>query len=264
MKYWTVDSFTSTRFYGNPAGVVLLTENVDDVLMQRMAAEHNLSETAFVLQKSPGNWEIQFFTPRVEVRLCGHATLAAGHIIFGEQLDNSKQISFLSKAGILMVERGMQTAQYRMQLPSDRRVKPYAGPTAPLLKALGVPSQEVLRGTDDVIVITENEKNIRGARPDFFSLGEILARGIILTSRGDNPEVDFVCRCFYPACGINEDPVTGSAFATLAPLWGERLGRAALRGVQCSERGGTVTCEIDDTSTVLIGSAVTYLKGTIL
>ncbi len=256
MKYYVVDAFSEEIFGGNPAGVCILEEAIDKELMQQIAAENNLSETAFVFEVADG-YELKWFTPTAEVDLCGHATLAAAHIIATEIHPGKKKMRFNTLSGILEVEK--QDELYEMNLPGKK--PKIAMWTKDMETALGIKADKAYLARDLVIPL-KNEKMVKELRPDFRKLGVLdHGMGVIVTAKGD--EVDFVSRCFYPKIGINEDPVTGSAHAALTLYWSEILNKKVMIAKQLSKRGGTVYCEDQGDRVVISGKAKTYLKGTI-
>lgn len=256
MKYFVVDAFSEEIFGGNPAGVCVLEEQIDKELMQQIAGENNLSETAFVFEVADG-YELKWFTPTAEVELCGHATLAAAHIIATEIHPGKKNMRFNTLSGILEVEK--KNELYRMNFPS--RKPRLAMWTKDMEAALGVKAEKAFLSRDLVIPM-ENEKMVKEIRPDFRKLAMLdHGMGVIVTAKGD--ETDFVSRCFYPKIGIDEDPVTGSAHAALTPYWSEILNKKVMIAKQLSKRGGTVYCEDLGDRVVISGKAKTYLKGQI-
>ncbi len=257
MKYYVVDAFSEKIFGGNPAGVCILDEPIEKELMQQIAAENNLSETAFVFEVADG-YELKWFTPTAEVDLCGHATLATGHIIATMIHPGVKRMRFNTLSGILEVEK--QGELYRMNFPS--RKPKLAMWTNDMEGALGVKGKNVYLSRDLVIPL-ESEKMVQDLRPDFKKLAMLdRGMGVIVTARGE--DVDFVSRCFYPKIGIDEDPVTGSAHAALAPFWSEILKKKVMVAKQLSQRGGMVYCEDQGERVVISGKASTYLEGKIM
>lgn len=253
---YQVDAFTSRLFGGNPAGIVPLEEWLSDEQMQNIAAENNLSETAFFVEEGNG-YRLRWFTPSVEVDLCGHATLAAAHILFEELGYGEDEIIFKTKSGLLTVKKEGQ--RLSMNFPADDM--PQAEGPSVLFKALGIlPTPEVYK-TDDYMVVLESEKEVADLQPDFSMLNEVDARGVIVTAAGD--KVDFVSRFFAPQSGIDEDPVTGSAHTKTTPYWSKKLGKDELEACQISERGGELTCRMKGDRVEILGTAVTYLKGEI-
>jgi PhzF family phenazine biosynthesis protein len=257
LPLFQVDAFASEVFSGNPAAIVPLREWISADLMQLIATENQLSETAFYVPTKDG-YDLRWFTPVTEVDLCGHATLAAAHVLFTEEGLAGEEVSFATRSGELAVER-VETG-YRMDFPADE-TRPLPERLAEVEKALGNPVQELLAGREDLVAVVESEEEVRKLDPDFRGIARLEERGILVTAPGR--EFDFVSRCFFPRFGIDEDPVTGSAHTTLAPLWTERLGKNPLRAAQVSERGGEIGCEVADDRVLLDGRAVTFLRGEI-
>jgi PhzF family phenazine biosynthesis protein len=252
---YQVDAFAEGLFAGNPAAVCPLQTWLDDGLMQRIAAENNLAETAFFVwseQACPLRW----FTPTQEVNLCGHATLASAHVIFNELHPDLQVIEFQTRSGPLTVRR--HPSGLEMNFPS-RPPGPCVIP-ADLAVALGQTPISVLGG-EDLFVVLASEEQVIGLRPDFRGLKTMPFRGVIATARGR--DCDFVSRFFAPAAGIDEDPVTGSAHCALAPYWAGQLNRTSLTGRQLSLRGGVVDCEVLGERVLLRGRCVPYLRGII-
>lgn len=261
MRIFVVDAFTDRPFRGNPAGVCLVEEAVEEGWMQRVAAEMRHSETAFVRPLEVlGEFELRWFTPEVEVRLCGHATLAAAHVLFTEWIAAwDKPIRFHTRSGVLTVVTTAQGMELDFPaVPAVRMPEPPAG----LAAALGVEPEWVARNEqDDVLAVVADAGTVRGLRPDLALLGTIDARGVCVTAPADVEGDDFVSRFFAPSVGIPEDPVTGSAHCMLAPYWAERLGRTSLTGRQVSAREGVVRTTLQGDRVLLGGEAVTVLKG---
>jgi PhzF family phenazine biosynthesis protein len=254
--YW-VDAFTDRVFRGNPAAVVPLWSWIDDGLMQAIAAENNLSETAFFVPKGEG-FHLRWFTPTVEVPLCGHATLAAGHVVMHSIDPSRKAVAFDTLSGRLGVSR--DGARLALDFPSQP-AEPSPSPPG-LAEALGAPPAEVRATVGNFLVVLESEQAVRDLAPDFAALARVVGkRGIIVTAKGG--EVDFVSRYFAPQFGIPEDPVTGSAHCTLAPYWGHVLGKTRMVAHQVSRRGGAIDCTLLGDRVSLAGHAVTYLTGTL-
>jgi PhzF family phenazine biosynthesis protein len=258
-----VDAFTAEPFAGNPAAVCLLEdEEPDPGWMQRVAAEMNLSETAFLRPRAePGRYGLRWFTPAVEVELCGHATLASAHVLWTEGLaEAGRELRFDTASGRLAARRDADGAIW-LDFPATPAapVEPPAG----LLEALGGgPVRWVGLGRFDYLVELEDEAAVRGLAPDVRGLEDLGARGVIVTAAaGGSGGYDFVSRFFAPAAGIDEDPVTGSAHCTLGPFWAERLGRTRLTGFQASARGGLVEVRPEGDRVRLGGQAVTVLRG---
>ncbi|GIV32344.1 MAG: putative isomerase [Saprospiraceae bacterium] len=256
LELYQVDAFTDALFGGNPAAVVPLQNWLPDELLQAIAAENNLSETAFFISKGD-RFHIRWFTPVAEVALCGHATLATAHVLWAHLQHPADQLAFDSLSGPLGVSR--QGQWYQLDFPTDK-LEPLQLPTL-LGDALGITPVETYKGREDVLVILETEAQLKALQPDFAQLKKLGGRGVICSAPGSR--VDFVSRCFYPAYGIDEDPVTGSAHTTLTPYWAARLGKPELMAEQWSARRGRLRCRLDGDRTYIGGQAVTYLKGTI-
>jgi predicted PhzF superfamily epimerase YddE/YHI9 len=258
IPFWHVDAFSGETFAGNPAGVCLLDQWPEPALLQRIGAENNLPETAFVVV-GPGGCEIRWFSPTSEMDLCGHATLAAGHVLFCHRGWPGSSVAFASPSGPLTVERRDELLVLdfpaRPALPCD--------PSPVLLPGLGKPPVEV-RGARDYLVVYASEEDVRGLAPDMARLARIDRMGVIATAAaGPATDADFVSRFFAPGVGIPEDPVTGSSHCTLIPYWSRRLGRSRLRARQLSARGGELFCEEAGDRVKIGGRAVTYLTGEI-
>ncbi len=258
MKVYIVNAFTKDRFGGNPAAVVPLESPLEDGLMQQMAAQHNLSETAFIVPQN-GDYAIRWFTPTLEVDLCGHATLAAAHVLFHHLSYSGVQITFDSRSGPLGVARepgGRITLDFPSLSSEPIEV------TEPLLMGLRAEILGAYRSRFDYLALLATQVDVERLAPDFDVLQRVAARGVIVTAPGE--ETDFVSRCFYPQAGINEDPVTGSAHAALAPFWAHRLGKQDLTAIQLSPRKGRLECSYQGDRTLIGGYALTYLVGEIL
>jgi len=252
---YQVDAFATRAFEGNPAAVCPLECWLDDALLQAIAEENNLSETAFFVP-APKGFALRWFTPVREVDLCGHATLAAAHVLFDHLGYAGQVIRFETRSGELRVER--QGGQLAMNFPAT----PPAPCRAPdiLVRALGRPPVEIL-AADDYLVVFDSEASVRAITPDQALLGRLDRRGVIITAPGT--DVDFVSRFFAPKLGIPEDPVTGSAHCALAPYWAARLGKSTLSARQVSRRGGSLSCEMRGDRVLLAGQAVTFLEAEI-
>ncbi len=254
-----VDAFASGPFTGNPAAVCLLDEPVDPGWMQAVAAEMNLSETAFVRPvpaDDPGHFELRWFTPTVEVDLCGHATLASAHILWETQrLASGTAARFETRSGTLTATRRGDGVE--LDFPSDPVTT--ADPDPGLLDALGVATGEVSSGRIGWVLELADASAVRAVNPDFMRLAAFEIA--VVTARSDDRAHDFVSRCFGPKFGIDEDPVTGSAHCALGPYWAERLGKMELTGYQASARGGVVRVRVDGDRTALGGRAVTVTRG---
>ncbi|MBO6622844.1 MAG: PhzF family phenazine biosynthesis protein [Balneola sp.] len=250
-----VDAFTDRIFGGNPAAVCPLEEWLDEETMQHLAQENNLSETAFFV-KNGDEYDLRWFTPEVEVDLCGHATLATAHVLFEHLGYDKDEIRFQTKSGLLTVKK--EGERLMMDFPTDDM--PQVDPPAVLFQALGIRSDHVFF-TDDYMVVLDSEEDVQNIDPDFRLLSEVNARGVIVTAPGN--EVDFVSRFFAPGAGIDEDPATGSAHTKLTPYWSRKLGKDILEARQISKRVGELTCRNKGDRTEILGNAVTYLIGEI-
>ncbi len=266
MRLFQVDAFTERPFGGNPAAVCLVDGQVDAKWMQSVAAEMNLSETAFLVRQDDGTYGLRWFTPVFEVDLCGHATLASAHVLWDEKIEGPEPLTFSTQSGVLTaVLAGDGLIQ--LDFPADPPDVAYSGGpfSDGLAAALGAPVLGVHRGRFDLLVEVEDAEVVRRLAPDFRALVGFDARGVIVTAPGDGLDgADFVSRCFYPASGVDEDPVTGSAHCTLAAFWCTRLGRPSLVGRQASPRGGRVGVELSGDRVLLTGRAVTVLRGELL
>ncbi len=266
MRLFQVDAFAERRFGGNPAAVCLVEGSVDPEWMQAVAAEMNLSETAFLVREGDGIYGLRWFTPVFEVDLCGHATLASAHVLWGEKIEGPEPLSFSTRSGILTAALAGD-GLIQLDFPADPPDVSYGGGpfSDGLAAALGTSILGVHRGRFDLLVEVDDAETVRRLAPDFGALAGFDARGVIVTAPGDGLDgADFVSRCFYPAAGIDEDPVTGSAHCTLASFWCTRLGRPALVGWQASPRGGRVGVELSGDRVLLTGRAVTVLHGELL
>lgn len=252
-----VDAFTDRPFAGNPAAVCLLDGPRPDAWLQDVAREMNLSETAFLLPQQDG-YRLRWFTPAVEVDLCGHATLASAHVLWELELPPSmREIRFHTRSGILTAARKKEWIE--LDFPAE---PPLPADDAPdLAEMLGVPAFPAGRNRMDYLVEVSDEAAVRGLQPDFAALARLSCRGMIVTSRADSKEYDFVSRFFAPGAGIPEDPVTGSAHCCLGPYWGKKLGKTVMTGYQASARGGIVHVELAGERVRLGGKAVTVMRG---
>ena len=255
-----IDAFADAPFEGNPAAVMPLAQWPDDALLQRIAAENNLSETAFIIPDASGasDFELRWFTPAAEVALCGHATLASGHFVLASDPDRERVAFRTRQAGMLEVAR--DGAQYRMALPAWKPV-PRAMPDA--VAALGVePVETLFHDKGYVLVVVADEAAVRAARPDGRAIAALGPLVHIVAARGDGTDV--VSRVFTDYFHIPEDPVTGSAHAVMTPYWAEKLGRDQLTAYQASARGGRLGCEAAGDRVYLTGGALTVIEGTFL
>jgi predicted PhzF superfamily epimerase YddE/YHI9 len=261
-----VDSFTSQPFGGNPAAVCFLPGERDASWMQRVACEMNLAETAFLRPLGDGGgrreFELRWFTPRVEVDLCGHATLASAHALWESgRLAPTETARFHTRSGLLTAA---PAGDGWIQLDFPVTPNEAAPPPDGLIEALGATPLYVGRSRFDYLVQLESEAAVRGLAPDLRRLSAIEARGVIVTSRAEDPDYDFVSRFFAPQSGIDEDPVTGSAHCTLADFWARQLGKTRFLARQISARGGVLRVEIQGDRVLLGGQAVTVLRGELL
>ena len=256
-----VDAFAQQPFEGNPAAVCLLAANRPAEWMQSLAAEMNLSETAYV-RRIEGGFELRWFTPAIEVELCGHATLASAHVLWTEGVvPGNESIRFHTKSGVLTCRQNGDVLE--LDFPSTPAQE--APPPAGLLDALGVQPSWCGRSKFDKFLVVESEQVVRALKPDFPRLGKVPGmRGVIVTSESSDPRYDFISRYFAPAAGIDEDPVTGSAHCCLAPFWAARKGKTEMTGYQASRRGGVVQVRLSGDRVILGGQAVTIAKGEIL
>lgn len=257
-----IDAFTSKPFRGNPAAVCLLDREREEAWMQSVAAEMNLSETAFLLPRE-GGFLLRWFTPAVEVALCGHATLASAHALWEEHLaEQSAQIRFHTKSGLLTADRDNEVIELDFPVTPELPSSPAPG----LLESLGIRKPVYIgRNKFDYLIEVADEEIVRNLEPDHAQLRKIEVRGVIVTSRASSTTAaDFVSRFFAPGSGIDEDPVTGSAHCCLAPFWSSRLGKQELTGFQASRRGGYVRVRHVGDRVKLGGQAVTVLRGELL
>lgn len=253
-----VDAFTATPFTGNPAAVCILPQAREELWMQNVASEMNLSETAFLVRQSDG-YNLRWFTPTVEVDLCGHATLASSHVLWeAGHLRPDEEARFHTRSGLLTATR--QDNWIELNFPATP-VEPVDAP-ADLLQALGVSATYIGKNRFDYLIEVDSEATLRAMQPDYPLLLTIPARGFIVTSRASS--YDFVSRFFCPRVGINEDPVTGSAHCSLAPYWSRKLGKDALHAYQASARAGTLRVRVDGDRVRIAGQAVTVLRGEFL
>ncbi|MBD2704094.1 PhzF family phenazine biosynthesis protein [Spirosoma sp. BT702] len=248
MRIYQLDAFTDRLFAGNPAAVMPLTEWLSDEQMLQIAAENNLAETAFYVKTDqPDTYHIRWFTPTVEVALCGHATLATGYVVFFLETDSmpeSDQIFFESQSGQLKVCRS-ENGWLTLDFPADVVHKANLQPPA-LLASVTEKPVEVHKGKTDYLLVYETQAQIEALNPDFREMSTVPARGVIVTAPADaDSDVDFVARFFGPQSGIDEDPVTGSAYTTLMPYWTEKLGKIELTARQLSKRGGYLRCKLN-------------------
>ena len=259
MKFYQVDSFTDKLFKGNPAGVCLVDGQwPQEILMQSIAAENNLSETAFV-QKNGQEWNIRWFAPLAEVDLCGHATLAAAHVLFNHENVNVQRLHFNSKRGNLFVEKDA-SGLLILDFPKDNILQINLSEE---IDCFNFTPKQVWRGTEEYMLIAENAAQVRDAVCDLEKASKIDLSGFIITAEGDSG-FDFVSRYFCPKFGINEDPVTGSAHTLLVPYWQGVLNKNTFEAYQASARGGRLSCSTDGERVKIGGRAITFLQGEIL
>lgn len=262
VPFYQVDAFTKKPFKGNPAAVCLLESAKDVKWMQAVAEENNLSETAFLLPEGEG-YRLRWFTPKSEVKLCGHATLASAHVLFETGLlPWGKTALFYTASGVLKADY----IQDREIIELDFPVTPVRAcdPPPGMLEALQVKPIFVGRGDDDYLLEVESSAEVEATAPDFMRLLEVDCRGVIVTARATTPEYDFISRFFAPAVGVNEDPVTGSAHCRLTPYWQKKLGKNQLRAFQASQRGGSLQLFAVGDRVRIGGKAVTIIKGELI
>ncbi len=257
IRIFQVDAFADRLFAGNPAAVCPLDAWLPDAVMQSIAAENNLAETAFIVPKGEA-FEIRWFTPAVEVALCGHATLATAYVLF-YYLDHPRQDIVLHSrhSGVLKVFRKADVLY--LDFPADKLERCDVPELLP--RGIGVTPQEVYKGKTDLVAVLKNEQEVKDLRPDFRAIAGLEARGLIVTAPGK--EVDFVSRFFGPQVGVDEDPVTGSAHTSLTPLWSQKLGKKEMKARQLSKRGGSLTVEDQGERILIGGKAKLYLTGEI-
>jgi PhzF family phenazine biosynthesis protein len=257
-----VDAFTAEPFKGNPAGVCLLSKPVEAAWMKNVAAEMNLAETAFPLPEGDG-FRLRWFTPAVEVRLCGHATLATAHILWEQGiLAPTEEARFETLSGRLTARR--DGGLIELNFPS-RPVQPKLPEwTDAVVGVLGFKPLFIGMSAEDILVEAPDEDTVRSVEPDFALLRSLPARGVIVTSRSSDPQFDFVSRFFAPAVGVNEDPVTGSSHCVLTPFWARRLAKSSMKAYQASARGGVLHVRVDNDRVRIAGRAVTVIRGQLL
>jgi PhzF family phenazine biosynthesis protein len=257
-----VDAFTNKPFSGNPAAVCVLAQPAPEQWMRNVAREMNLAETAFLMPHDEGEFRLRWFTPTVEVDLCGHATVASAHVLWQDgHLPAGQQARFHTRSGLLLAD---QRGEW-IELDFPAKVAVAAEAPAELLPALGV-AQAAFVGKNafDYLVEVDSEETLRALAPDHIRLRKLPVRGVIVTARSEGGEFDFVSRFFAPGSGIDEDPVTGSAHCALGPYWGERLGKREFTAFQASPRGGVIRVRLEGDRVILGGQAVTVLTGELL
>ena len=257
-----VDAFADGPFTGNPAAICVLDGHVSptDTWMAAGAAEMNLSETAFVRARGDGAGDRRWFTPKVEVDLCGHATLASAHVLWTEAYSDAEPIAFHTRSGVLRATRAADLIELDFPALENMPVDPPDG----LAAALGAVPVATARNVHDLLAELADAATVRTLTPDHAAIADIDARAVVVTARSDDDTHDFVSRCFGPRVGINEDPVTGSAHCALATYWAERLGRTDFRAYQASARGGTLRVALDGDRVRLGGKAITIARGELL
>jgi PhzF family phenazine biosynthesis protein len=262
VRFVQIDAFTSEPFAGNPAAVVVLTTpKNDEAWMQHVAAEMNLAETAFLHRRPDGTFDLRWFTPTVEVDLCGHATLASAHALWEQgQLKPDQTAQFHTRSGVLTATRDGEWIELDFPSTPDTECDAPAG----LVESLGVTPKYIGKSRFDYLVELESEEAVRGIAPNMAGLKPLGVRGVIVTAASATPGTDFVSRFFAPGAGIDEDPVTGSAHCCLTPFWSRKLGKNDFVARQLSARGGVLRVKLDGDRVKLGGQAVTVLKGEIL
>jgi PhzF family phenazine biosynthesis protein len=254
LKVYIANAFSDKKFGGNPAAVVPLTDWLSDNLMQQIAAQNNLSETAYILPQGE-DYGIRWFTPMVEVNLCGHATLASAHVLFEHLNYKRDKIIFHSKSGPLRIAK--KGEKITLDFPANEPIQ--AADDGSIGKALGINPKAVYKSEFDYMAVLESQADIEALSPDLILVKKLSARGLIATAPGD--KVDFVSRCFYPQSGIDEDPVTGSAHVVMVPYWAKQTGKNKLVAEQLSARRGYLDCELAGDRVLMTGHAHTYLEG---
>lgn len=259
VKCWQVDAFSNRPFAGNPAAICWLEDEADPGWMQSVAAEMNLSETAFARRLDDG-YELRWFTPAVEVDLCGHATLAAAHALWTSGMAPADPLRFHTRSGLLTCSQAGEFIE--LDFPATP-AEPMT-PTGLLLEALGIEPIMVGKSQYYTLVVVDSPETVRSLRPDFRKLAEAPTLGAIVTAPSDDARFDFISRFFAPAMGVDEDPVCGSAHCCLTPYWAERLGKTELTAFQASARGGVLRLRLNGDRVVLGGRAVTVWQGELL
>jgi PhzF family phenazine biosynthesis protein len=259
MNLYIVDAFTDRPYSGNPAAVCIMHKILSDVEMQSIANEMNLSETAFIFNQGD-HYSLRWFTPEVEVDLCGHATLASAHILWSEGIHEGEEIYFETHSGTLTAKRDEEWIHLNFPLEKEH----VCNVPVKLIEGLGTEVKYVGKNRLDYLVEVASEEIVKNIKPDFSLLKQVEARGVIVTSKSEHEEYDFVSRCFYPAAGVNEDPVTGSAHCCLGPYWQNKLNKSELTAVQLSARKGLLKLKILDNRIIISGRAVTTIRGEIL
>jgi PhzF family phenazine biosynthesis protein len=257
LKIFQADAFTDQLFGGNPAAVVPLNEWLPDSVLQNIAAENNLAETAFFIPMEPGRYHLRWFTPENEVDLCGHATVASAFVLYHHLGFAGKEISFESKSGTLSVKKNRDL--FTLNFPAYQLTSVEA--TNDVLDAIGKVPAEVFKMKSDLLLVYHDQQSIQMIKPDFGKLKQCVPRAVLITAPSD--DVDFVYRFFAPKMGIDEDPATGSAQCSLIPYWSNRLGKSSLSSIQLSRRKGILKGELMGDRVEISGKAVLYLQGDI-
>ncbi len=262
LSLYQVDAFTKLPFQGNPAAVCLLESQKEAAWMQAVASEMNLSETAFLLPENDG-YRLRWFTPKNEVKLCGHATLASAHVLYREKLlPVGRQARFYTLSGLLTADYQEESGLIELNFPTTSVIP--CEPPAGLVEAMGIKPVFVGRGDDDYLLELETEAEVKAAAPDFGRLVRVACRGVIVTALSGTKEYDFVSRFFAPAVGVNEDPVTGSAHCRLTPYWQAKLKKTEFTAYQASARGGFLQLKAEGERVRIGGNAVTVFQGELL
>ncbi len=257
LPIFVIDAFTDKVFGGNPAAVIPVNNPLDEKVMQAIASENNLSETAYI-DMSSTPFSIRWFTPTVEVDLCGHATLATARVLFDFYLpEDTEEVSFSSRSGELKAFKKGELIY--LDFPADNP-RPIKGGKE-INEAIGAASLKIYRGKDDYLAVFNDEDTIRKISPSFEKLSKLDSRGLIVSAPGD--QVDFVSRCFFPQTGVNEDPVTGSAHTLMIPYWSKIFGKSQLSATQLSSRSGNLCCELHGERVLIGGKTAQYMKGKI-
>jgi len=259
IQIYQVDAFANEPFKGNPAAVCILDKKISSEKMQNIASEMNLSETAFLIREKDG-YNLRWFTPTVEVDLCGHATLASAFVLYHQNMvGRHREIAFFTRSGLLSAKEGGEWI--KLDFPSLASGDEIQSPA--ILQALGIETGQIFHHEWNWIVEVASPDIVRELKPDFAKLGNICKGGVSVTSRSDRRDFDFISRVFAPSEGINEDPVTGSAYCCLGPYWGRKLNKQVLKAFQASSRGGTLKIKLLDERVALYGKAVLVMKGEI-
>lgn len=259
LKINVIDAFTDVHFKGNSAAVIITEDWLEDELMQSIAFENNLSETAYVKQKSDQDFDIRWFAPLTEIDFCGHATLAASHVIFSQN-PTFNEITFYAKAVGTLTVTQLDDGFIQMSFPNRAPEVVYDIPEK-LIEGLSIVPDEVLMNEQAYFAIYDNEEDVRAVVQKKLFLKKLAPYDVVVTAPSDSEKYDFVSRYFWPAHGGEEDPVTGSIHAGLAPYWAERLGKSQLTAYQASQRGGVLSCNVEGDRVYISGQAIQYLEG---